>query len=55
MRGEEYVGGRKKTGGSLLLIDGNQTNVAVPTKLEGMGGASCWGRMCLEKICTLLP
>lgn len=41
MRGEEYAGGRKKTGGSLLLIGGNQTNVAGSTKLEGTGGASC--------------
>ena len=55
MRGEEDVGGKKKTGGSLLLIDGNQTNFAGPTKLEGVGGSSCWGRMCLEESGTLLP
>lgn len=41
MRGEEDVGERKETGGSLLLIDGNQTNFAGSTKLEGMEGASC--------------
>ena len=40
MRGEEYVGGRKKTGGSLLLIRRKLTNVAGPTKWEGTGGAS---------------
>ena len=49
MRGEEDVGGRKETGGSLLLIDRNQTHVAGPKKLGGTGGASCWRRMCLKE------
>ncbi len=53
MRGEEYVGGRKKTGGSLLLIDGSTANVAPSTNSEGLGGANSWGRKGLGKKCAL--